>query len=112
VESSWCLSWRMLILMGSSRPMISRLIAEITEEDLLLRQDKQFILPMSASLPRQTGASIMQADGHVQGLTVIREGGGRKRRRADQRFSVFENPWPSVGIPSRLVSNLPLEFSS
>jgi CRP-like cAMP-binding protein len=43
-------------MIGSSRPMISRLIAEITEEDLLLRQDKQFILPMSASLPRQTGA--------------------------------------------------------
>jgi len=31
-------------MIGSSRPMVSRLIAEMTEEGLLLRQCKQFIL--------------------------------------------------------------------
>jgi CRP/FNR family transcriptional regulator, cyclic AMP receptor protein len=31
-------------MIGSSRPMVSRLIAEMTEEGLLLRQGKQFIL--------------------------------------------------------------------
>src|SRR6266478_5318168 len=31
-------------MIGSSRPMVSRLIAEMTEEHLLLRQGKQFIL--------------------------------------------------------------------
>jgi hypothetical protein len=30
----------------------------------------------------------MQADRHVQGLSVIGEGGGRKLRRTDQRFGV------------------------
>jgi len=31
-------------MIGSSRPMVSRLIAEMTEEGLLLRQGKQFVL--------------------------------------------------------------------
>jgi hypothetical protein len=31
-------------MIGSSRPMVSRLIAEMTEERFLLRQGKQFIL--------------------------------------------------------------------
>jgi CRP/FNR family cyclic AMP-dependent transcriptional regulator len=31
-------------MIGSSRPMVSRLIAEMTEEHLLVRQDKHFIL--------------------------------------------------------------------
>lgn len=36
-------------MIGSSRPMVSRLIAEMTEEDLLLRQGRQFILLKSLS---------------------------------------------------------------
>jgi CRP/FNR family transcriptional regulator, cyclic AMP receptor protein len=36
-------------MIGSSRPMVSRLIAEMTEEGLLLRQGKQFILLESSA---------------------------------------------------------------
>jgi CRP-like cAMP-binding protein len=36
-------------MIGSSRPMVSRLIAEMTEEGFLLRQGKQFILLESCS---------------------------------------------------------------
>jgi CRP/FNR family cyclic AMP-dependent transcriptional regulator len=39
-------------MIGSSRPMVSRLVAEMTEEGLLLRQGKQFILLDSPSQPK------------------------------------------------------------
>ena len=42
-------------MIGSSRPMVSRLIAEMTEEDLLLRQGRQFILK---SLSGETSDSL------------------------------------------------------
>ncbi len=52
-------------MIGSSRPMVSRLIAEMTEEGLLLRQGKQFILlevllgkkSDSPSLPKELNGS-------------------------------------------------------
>ncbi len=45
-------------MIGSSRPMVSRLIAEMTEEGLLIRQGKQFIL--LAALAEEESDSLSQ----------------------------------------------------
>jgi CRP/FNR family transcriptional regulator, cyclic AMP receptor protein len=64
-------------MIGSSRPMVSRLIADMTEENLLLRQGKKFIL-----LERFAGGESDSAN-HVK----------------DRRDSFPERALPTVGRP-------------
>ena len=47
-------------MIGSSRPMVSRLIAEMTEERLLLRQGKQFILLEALAGEKSDSPSLLQ----------------------------------------------------
>jgi CRP/FNR family cyclic AMP-dependent transcriptional regulator len=64
-------------MIGSSRPMVSRLIAEVAEEGLLLRQGKQFILLDSSVKEKFSGSQRKELNGSKGPSQVISDDKGR-----------------------------------
>src|SRR6266446_386719 len=75
-------------MIGSSRPMVSRLIAEMTEEGLLLRQGKQYILRErlagvesdSSNQPKERRSSYPDSSLPLGGPLFKRSAGEKKGR--------------------------------